>query len=94
MTIRTIIESMICVIIIVLTLGIVGYNETHYTRVGNVIDVESDNAVIVQDQTGNEWAFYSDTDYSINDEVKMTMCTNGTDTIITDDEVVNVTKVS
>lgn len=68
-------------------LGMVGYTQTHYTRVGKVVD-NTDGVVTVVDTTQNIWEYEGSA--NINDRVKMKMFTNGTDTIITDDVIENV----
>ena len=67
--------------------GIAGYIENHYTREATVICV-NDDEVVVDDTTGNEWAFYG-TGYIEGDTVKMKMFTNYTDSNIYDDEIVD-----
>lgn len=84
----TIRDVAIVVIVFVLLPGICGNLETHYTREATVICVNEDE-VIVNDKTGNEWAFYG-TGYTEGDTVKMKMFTNYTDSNIYDDEIVNV----
>lgn len=72
-------------------LAAVGYNETHYDRVGQVISIEENEIVSVKDNTGNVWAF-TGTGYNIGDDVVLKMFNNCTDNIITDDEIIKVIK--
>ena len=84
-------ETMLaCVVFIVfmLVLGRVGYWETHYYREGEVVSV-SGQLVEVEDRIGYTWEFYGD-GFHKGDNVKMLMFNNGTDNIITDDEIENV----
>lgn len=87
--IATVVVVIIGLIALILISGIVGYYETHYTREARVIDLESDSVVVVEDTTGNVWAFEGE-GFTVGDEVKMTMATHGTDSNIVDDEIVNV----
>lgn len=69
--------------------GITGYIDTNYSRYGYVIG-RSDGVVTIEDTTGNFW------DYEDNIElgtyVKMSMHTNGTDNIISDDIIKKIEK--
>ena len=87
--ILTVVVVIAGLVVLVLVTGIVGYIETHYTREAEVIELESDSVVVVEDATGNEWAFEGE-GYAVGDKVTMKMHTNGTDSIITDDVIENV----
>lgn len=87
--ILTVVAVVVALVALVLVTGIVGYIETHYTREAKVIELESDSVIVVEDATGNVWAFDGE-GYAVGDEVAMKMHTNGTDSIITDDVIENV----
>ena len=73
-------------------LGLVGEIEATYT-LGNceVVGVEGDVAT-VEDNRGNTWSFYIDTDSELNvgDEVDLVMDNNHTDHTRKDDEIKRV----
>lgn len=73
---------------LLLVAGICGHIETHYTRDAVVTSVEAE-VVVVDDGCGHEWAFLGD-GYKVGDEVQLYMYTNGTDTVVEDDEIDDV----
>lgn len=65
-------------------------NPNLYTRTGVVISIESDTTVVVEDPTGNLWAFDAGCkEYHCNDEVAMIMDNVGTEDV-TDDIIKKV----
>ena len=63
----------------------------NYIREGIVVATHvSNEEVIIEDTTGNEWCFYG-VGYEEGDTVTMTMDKNNTDNIINDDIIKNVT---
>ena len=86
-----ILQFIIVVTVFFSGLSICGYIETHYNREGKVIQIEKNNLVIVKDNGGHIWAFEG-TNFNIGDNVVMKMHNNYTDSVITDDIIVNVLK--
>ena len=75
---------------IVLMLGIVGYNDTHYTKEGCVVSVNNNNHnVLIKDNNGHLWLI-NDEGYEVGQQVTMKMCNNGTIDNVTDDTITNV----
>lgn len=72
----------------VLPSGIVGNIETHYTLNGVVTEIKND-IVTIEDKNGNEWEFES-SDFTIGQNVKMTMFNGCTDNTNRDDEIVKI----
>lgn len=84
------VAAVVFLVVLITVSCIVGYVETHYTKKATVVEVnETTNEVVVVDTIGHEWAFEG-TGYTVGDKVTMTMYTNHTDSIITDDEIVKV----
>jgi len=71
------------IVFLFLAVGICGWYETHYTRTGTVVRMRDDVAII-EDTCGFEWG-YEDESLKVGDNVKMRMCTNGTDCYVEDD---------
>lgn len=65
-----------------------GYIDTHYTREATIVDVVSDEVVVV-DEFGDEWSFIGD-DYEINDNVTLVIYNNTTMNTIVDDEIIDI----
>ena len=63
--------------------GIVGRFESEYTMHGTVIDETT-----VQDDRGHLWGY--DTDLKAGSDITITFYNNHTDTVIYDDEVIDV----
>lgn len=63
---------------------------TYYNNSAVVIDLEDDNTVVVEDPTGNIWAFSLPdvSRFNLGDKVTMIMSDNGSTDEITDDIVV------
>ena len=81
----------LALIIIVVSLGIVGHIETHYTRKDCKVVETSGKAVYVVDNTGNEWCYVADEEVpKIGTKVDLKMFTAYTDSTIEDDEIINV----
>lgn len=80
--------ALVCVLLFFLLVGRVGWWETHYNRDGKVVSVVG-QCVTVEDKTGREWQFYGD-GYRVGDDVRMLMFNNGTESIISDDEIIDV----
>lgn len=65
-------------------------NPNLYTRTGVVVDIEEFNTVVVEDSTGNLWAFDAgNKHYHYDDEVAMIMDNVGTEDV-TDDIIKKV----
>lgn len=60
-----------------------------YANTCQVVDIESDNVVVVEDVSGHVWAFEGSEDYDINDYVSLIMYNNGTDEVV-DDIIISV----
>lgn len=70
--------------------GIVGTFESHYHKLGKVIQIQDDH-VYVQDMGGNIWCFIGE-GYNRDEKVKLTMFDNHTGKI-NDDKVVKAEKL-
>lgn len=81
-------KTIMILAVFVLPSGVAGYFETHYTRDALVTSVNG-NTVLAVDTTDNIWCFES-AGFRKGDSVTLKMFTNYTDSIITDDEVINV----
>lgn len=88
---KTNIKAIVVLIIILLVVGRVGYYETHYYREGAVVGVQG-IVVTVEDKCGYLWDFEGE-GFNKEENVKMLMCTMGTDSNIYDDEVQDVKKL-
>ena len=88
-------KNVLCVmmlLVVVLMLGIVGYNDTHYTTEGYVVSVNNDNHnVLIKDNNGHLWLINDDS-YEVGQQVTMKMCSNDTGTI--EDDVVTDVKIA
>lgn len=80
--------SIIPLVVLILSMGICGYSETHYTREGVIVSVDAEE-VTVKDTTDNVWSFEGD-DFSEGEKVSLKMYTNHTDNLIYDDEIIDV----
>ena len=87
--VKTVIFAVVTIILFFIVLGRVGYYETHYNREGIIININSDSIITVKDNTNNVWEFIGD-GYIVGDRVQMLMSTEGTESIITDDKIINV----
>lgn len=65
-----------------------GYIDTHYTREATIVDVISDEVVVV-DKLGNEWSYIGD-GYKVNDNVTLIIYNNATMNTIVDDEIIDI----
>ncbi len=89
---RVVISIIVTTMFVVLFL-VCSWYETHYTREAKVIQIDNE-IVSVIDKTNNVWQFYRNKeDVKINDQVKLIMDTMNTDTIITDDTIIQVTVI-
>ena len=72
--------------------SIIGYSETHYTRKDCVVVSVTDDVVVAKDSSDRLWSFYTteDSELKVNDIIDLKMYNNHTDSIIDDDEVVDV----
>ena len=86
--IKEFISGMSIVGIIIGALLIGGYIDTHYTREATVIDVVSDEVVVV-DEFGDEWSFIGD-GYKVNDNVTLVIHNNTTMNTIVDDKIIDI----
>lgn len=80
--VRGIRDGVIGMAILMGVCGVTGYIDTHYNRCGYVVE-HSNGVVTIEDTTGNLWDY--EDDIELGTYVKMSMHTNGTDSIITDD---------
>lgn len=64
--------------------------ETHYSKMSKVVEVRKD-VVTVVDENGYLWAFET-SGFEVNDDVKLIMDTNHTDSNIFDDIIVKAIK--
>lgn len=87
--VKTVIFAVVTIILFFIVLGRVGYHETHYNREGIIININSDSIITVKDNTNNVWEFVGD-GYTVGDRVQMLMSTEGTESIITDDKIIDV----
>ncbi len=88
-TIRTIIKRTMMMIIIILLLYLLSYIATHYTR-DAVVDSIEDNVVTFVDTCGYTWEA-ADVDNIVEGQtVVLKMHTNHTDSIISDDIIVDI----
>ena len=86
--IRNILTSAIVTTGLLSCMCVVGYSDTHYTRQGKIIEINQQQ-VSVLDTSGNVWMFVGQ-GYERNQNVMMTISTQGTDSIIKDDVITSV----
>ena len=86
--IKEFISGMSIVGLIMGALFIGGYIDTHYTREATVVDVVSDEVVVV-DEFGDEWSFIGD-GYKVNDNVTLVIHNNTTMNTIADDKIIDI----
>ena len=86
--IKEFISGMSIVGLIMGALLIGGYIDTHYTREATVVDVVSDEVVVV-DEYGDEWSFIGD-GYKVNDNVTLVIHNNTTMNTIADDKIIDI----
>ena len=86
--IKEFISGMSIVGLIMGALLIGGYIDTHYTREATVVDVVSDEIVVV-DEFGDEWSFIGD-GYKVNDNVTLVIHNNTTMNTIADDKIIDI----
>ena len=65
-----------------------GYIDTHYTREATVVDVMSDEVVVI-DKFGDEWSFIGN-GYKVNDNVTLVIHNNTTMNTIADDKIIDI----
>ena len=86
--IKGFISGMSIVGLILGALLIGGYIDTHYTREATVVDVVSDEVVVI-DEFGDEWSFIGD-GYKVNDNVTLVIHNNTTMNTIADDKIIDI----
>ena len=62
--------------------------DTHYTREATIVDIVSDEVVVV-DEFGNEWSYIGD-GYKVNDNVTLVIYNNATMNTTVDDEIIDI----
>lgn len=77
--------------LLVMIFVICNYFEHNYTRECEVVEMNNDS-VIVLDNTGNEWEFFSDDKFEIGEKVRVRFNDNCTDSHIYDDKITGVEK--
>lgn len=75
--------------IVILIIGVICWAEPRYQRKDCVVVEVEQDLVVVQDQCGYEWEYYTDDTIKVGERVDLKMHTNFTDTI-TDDIVIGV----
>lgn len=80
------IKTLVVALVLVIGLGAVGHNETHYDRKATVVKVKG-NEVLTQDAEGNQFSFYGN-GFRKNEKLILKMNNKGT-TKISDDEVLD-----
>ena len=86
--IKEFISGMSIVGLIMGALLIGGYIDTHYTREATVVDVVSDEVVVI-DEFGDEWSFIG-SGYKVNDNVTLVIHNNTTMNTIADDRIIDI----
>lgn len=86
--IKELVFGMSIVGLIVGALFIGGYIDTHYTREATIVDIVSDEVVVV-DEFGNEWSYIGD-GYKVNDNVTLVIYNNATMNTTVDDEIIDI----
>lgn len=74
----------------IVTIGRIGYYETHYEQNGKIRNV-TENLITVEDTTGNLWEFYGE-GYTEGEELKITFFDGGT-LDLEDDQIVATEKI-
>lgn len=70
--------------------GLVGYNECHYTREGYILHTTFNNLVVFVDDCGNEWEMFTDGEPFVDGQnVRVKFFDNYTPFHIKDDKIVN-----
>lgn len=78
-------------VMFIITPGIAGNIETHYTRKDCIVTEITEDYVVAADAFGYEWSWYIDgTDLKIGDTVDLKIFNGCTDNRFDDDEVVEV----
>ena len=91
--IKKVVGSIVVTTMFIVLFLVCSWYETHYTREARVIAIDNE-IVSVIDKTNNVWQFYRNKEaIKINDQVKLIMDTMNTDTIITDDIIIQVTVI-
>lgn len=86
--IKTFVLCVITIIVLFILFGRVGYWQIHYHKEAKIISIEN-GIVIAKDNLNHLWEF-EQKDYLINDTVTLLICTNGTDSTLTDDTIIEV----
>ena len=85
---RTIVRTIIIIIVMTTMCALASYVDTHYTREATIIHTADNYYAVAVDKQGNEWEFCADNVF-VGQIIEMKMFTNHTTTIY-DDEVVGV----
>ena len=86
--VKTIIATTLLLTTTIIALLIVSYISTRYTRDAVVINITNDT-VVFYDEAGHEWKCGAD-NVVVGQKVVLQMCNNNTDSIITDDVIVDI----
>ena len=89
---RTIVFGIIAIIVVCLVFAFVAKNEREYSMNGVIVEEESNCVFVVEDTTGNLWAFESEEGFCVNDDVVISFNDNCTNSNRIDDIIINVKK--
>ena len=84
------IQSLLIIIIFILIFSFCSIIETTYTRKATIIQIK-DNTILMKDENNYVWEFNTN-EFSVGDEVKLTLDNNHTDLIIKDDKIKKIKK--
>ena len=87
--IKSLISGVVAMAIFCIGLSVISYYETHYTMQATVVDIETNDTVLIEDTTGNLWAFEGK-GFKINDEVNVKFYNAESTFTRKDDEVMEV----
>lgn len=83
-------QLILALAVISVVIGIVSYNECHYSREGYIIHTTFNNLVVFVDDSGNEWEIFTDGEPFIDgQQVRVKFFDNNTHFHIKDDKVID-----